>query len=312
MASKLSELIEYMKSTNNVIQCKLSDMHYQPDGSIIVGTEKYDIALLAMQHMSKMLGIPAAYAKRIPTDLRAVNFEYFASRSDVTVNIVMSDGVISEIHDSLGERSIQAVLQTVMGELGFDPSVIQADINQKYVSFYLYDETKMRNVKGIELYDGFFVMCPIDMNAPSYFSPALINDIDETAIEFTATDRFLASHDSDDMQDFETVIKFGLANVDLIDKALDNSDNKLEDGTHFATHFGSNCGVNSSNREKIVEEAGLSGADTCFEMAEAVMTVEMRTNNMRQFQRLANLAGSAFYANDPSFCPRCHQEVEVE
>lgn len=309
MASKLSELAEYMKSTSNIIQSKLNDMHYQTDGSVMIDGDTYDISYAAMASLAKMVGVPPAYAKRIPSDLRSVNIEYFASRMDTLVSVTITDDIISEVKNADQDRTIGDIFDQTIAVFG-DCYVVQADINQKDISFYLYVDEPV-NVGNDELKRGWYVNCPIWKGGDCICSPALINDIDETCIEFSVYDQFLMTHEKDMLQDFSSVLEFGKEKArSVIDEATVNADNELSDINHFLSHEAKAAGVNSSNRRKVDEEAQNAGVEHVSDIVNAILLAEERTNNMKQVHNLAHLAGMAFYASDPRYCASCHQEIE--
>lgn len=308
MASTLSELVDYVKSTNSSIVIPINEVHYQTDGTVKIKDQNYEISYRAMETMASMLGVPPAYAKRIPPDLRSVNIEYFASRHDEPVNVTFTDGVITEVKNADQDRSTLEIFDQVIDVFG-DMYVIQPDINKKNVSFYIYDnvttalETSSFNV-------GFYIQCPIWKGDECYCSPALIEPIDETCIELSVTSEFLMTHEKEEQQDFKAVLEFGKSKMHVIDEVLENQSKELADIDHFLSHEGRQIGVNASNRRKISEEAGLSGAERVAEVIFAILAVEQRTKNMNQLHRLAHLAGMAFYASDPRYCSACHQEIE--
>lgn len=308
MASTLSELVDYVKSTNSSIVIPINEVHYQTDGTVKIKDQNYEISYRAMETMASMLGVPPAYAKRIPPDLRSVNIEYFASRHDEPVNVTFTDGVITEVKNADQDRSTLEIFNQVIDVFG-DMYVIQPDINKKNVSFYIYDnvttalETSSFNV-------GFYIQCPIWKGGECYCSPALIEPIDETCIELSVTSEFLMTHEKEEQQDFKAVLEFGKSKMHVIDEVLENQSKELADIDHFLSHEGRQTGVNASNRRKISEEAGLSGAERVAEVIFAILAVEQRTKNMNQLHRLAHLAGMAFYASDPRYCSACHQEIE--
>ena len=312
MTSTLSELVDYVKSTNSSIVIPINEVHYQTDGTVKIKDGEYDIAFQAMSSLASMVGVPAAYAKRIPPDLRSVNIEYFASRIDDMVNVVISDHVISEVKNADHDRTVGEILNEVMSVFG-DCNVIQVDLNQKEVSFYIYTDSKVTLESDAEksIYcRGWHVRCPIWRGGVCACSPALINDIDETCIELSVFDQFLMTHEKEEQQDFKTVLEFGKSKMHVIDEAFENQSKELADIDHFLSHEGRQAGVNASNRRKIGEEAGLSGAERVAEVIFAILAVEQRTKNMNQLHKLAHLAGMAFYASDPRYCSTCHQEIE--
>lgn len=313
MTSTLSELVDYVKSTNSSIVIPINEVHYQTDGTVKIKDSEYDIAFQAMSSLASMVGVPAAYAKRIPPDLRSVNIEYFASRMDDMVNVVISDHVISEVKNADHDRTVGEILNEVMSVFG-DCNVIQVDLNQKEVSFYIYTDSKVTLESDVEksVYcRGWYVSCPIWRGGVCACSPALINDIDETCIELSVSDQFLMTHEKEMQQDFRTVLEFGKEKLDsCVSEAVANANNKLTDIDHFTSHEARSAGVNSSNRKKIHEEAFNADAGTASEVAAAILAVEQRTRNMKQLHRLADLAGRAFYATDPRYCASCHQEIE--
>lgn len=308
MASTLSELVDYVKSTNSSIVIPINEVHYQTDGTVKIKDQNYEISYRAMETMASMLGVPPAYAKRIPPDLRSVNIEYFASRHDEPVNVTFTDGVITEVKNADQDRSTLEIFDQVIDVFG-DMYVIQPDINKKNVSFYIYDnvttalETSSFNV-------GFYIQCPIWKGGECYCSPALIEPIDETCIELSVTSEFLMTHEKEEQQDFKAVLEFGKSKMHVIDEVLENQSKELADIDHFLSHEGRQTGVNASNRRKVSEEAGLSGAERVAEVIFAILAVEQRTKNMNQLHKLAHLAGMAFYASDPRYCSACHQEIE--
>lgn len=308
MVSTLSELVDYVKSMNSSIVIPINEVHYQTDGTVKIKDGEYDIAFQAMSSFASMVGVPAAYAKRIPPDLRSVNIEYFASRMDDMVNVVISDHVISEVKNADHDRTVGEILNDVMSVFG-DCNVIQPDLNQKEVSFYIYNNVTIA-LETDSLHVGFYIQCPIWKGGECYCSPALIEPIDETCIELSVTSEFLMTHEKEEQQDFKTVLEFGKSKMHVIDEVLENQSKDLADIDHFLSHEGRQTGVNASNRRKISEEAGLSGAKRVAEVIFAILAVEQRTKNMNQLHKLAHLAGMAFYASDPRYCSACHQEIE--
>lgn len=313
MATRLSELTDFLKTSSEARIVEAKQFNYLQTGKVKLDgdVKEYDISAIAVQHLSKMLGIPAFYINRIPDDLRSVNLNYMLSRnSSLNLYVAFSDGIISEVKDGNNERTTESLLRSVSEMLDYDPYVIQADISEKGIRFMIYSD-KTKFVGGAQLKKGFALWCPADVSSNFDIEPAYVDDIDETAIIFDVSEQFLEKYDSEDRQDLKTVFSFAMNMTSHCDDVIDSrSDDVVKDFEHFASHEGASCGVRASNRRKVVEEASLIDSDKAVDLALAVMKTQQRVSNMVQVYRLGELASEAFFASDPVFCKACHQEIE--
>lgn len=319
--SSLSDLIDYIRQNGERVYRRANETRINPDtgkiGILLDGQtvsdpypwDWHEMSTVALRNLSHIFNIPPAYVTRVPTDLAALNVNYFTSRSDRQLELSLTEDVVSEIKALENDRTIFEILDAVRQVFGRDDlKVVQAYIKADSVQFLVYLPEEEETPLGL-LHRGVSLIAPINKSKDVHSEPVLVNAQDEEAIEFAVH----KNTDEVDLTNLVSVMTVARDHMERIDDIIiRNRSHVIESADYFVSRYGAKNGLATTVKRCVREEIMNSGDSTAIGVARAVMNAQNRTKSPIQFMKLIRMAADAFFAVDPVYCDHCHQEIPDE
>lgn len=316
MATKLSELIEFVKENNKSEVKDAFFIQLDSDGQLAYPGESGDIehhpvSEVAMKELCKLNGINWSYFRKIPNELKQANLNWFLERSKDKYVLNYVDQTVSEVHGVDSAYTVGAMLDIVAEAFGDnDPYIIQPYVDAGMVAFYAYygDETEYPFGNAC---NGIIVWAPLDKDSHINASPVLVFPETETAIEFNIDGKRHEDEKANGDVPFgpKETIQYALDNMKFMDRIIAMGiDNEVESVEHFFQHDAHKAGVRGKLNSMAYDNS--MSAQTCIDLVKGILQTEEQVSDQGQFMSLANLAGHALHPSTPTFCSHCHQVID--
>lgn len=329
MAEKttLGELIDYMRKSCRTIHLNDDEFRFDSEARLEYAEAPGQVRHLrmtaeAIKGVCSAFKAPGAWVSKQTPSLAGYILDELVTGwggddIEMAFELVMDDdGVtesVSNAYDTSKRFGIVETLVDISNVIPKNRVVIQPDVSSSHVSFYTYDPGRDEEYFDSDQHYmiGTHISYSLDKGKSVCVNTALINTLDETAIDLSFDGTGRIGFDTTKGRSVSDIVSDRMANEDSdMSRLYETKGNIIEDVEHMLSTYASQCGVGKRLLERV--SVGLAGASdlTAIELADSIAREEMGVKSDSDVEKIALLAGCAFMAHDPRLCPKCHREID--